>query len=589
MSHFTPDGTTVPEAGWPSAIVEAWDGLIYVGGPDYRIRFMNRRFIETLGRDATGELCYRALHGRDEPCPWCLAEVFAGKKSSGLFQHPVDGLWYHVTNVPLLLADGSFAKIAFIREAEESESQIKNLPVYRNIVDHLGDLICFHDPDDGSLRYVNDLTCSSLDYTREVLLGMHPAEFADWPQPLRYWQKLMERIDQQGTVVFEARLRRRDGSTFDVEIKANRLQAGLKPMVVTVARDISERKRAEARLIEERNKVEAIMAAMGDGITVIDRNYRIIYQNDILIRRRGHHLGDFCYRIYANRDQFCDECQARESFTDGKVHCRPFDTTTPDGEPLYLEITSCPLLDASGEVMACVEVVRDITERRRLERSREEAFSAVSHEMRTPLTAVIGFTQYLLENPTSVERQREYLQLIEKESERLKRLIDNLLSLQRLRAGFGLNNPEPVLPYPLFLELAEQYRTPLLKQQIDIDCSADFPPVWADSGKLREALSNLLDNAIKYSPEGGTIRLGANLDGDAANLWVKDQGRGIPEEEQKMIFKRFYRLETRNGPPGTGLGLALVKEIAQAHGGRVTVQSRPGEGTTFLLQLPLAP
>ena len=584
-----PDGAMVPEAGWSSAIVEAWDGLIYVGGPDYRIRFMSRRFIETLGRDATGELCYQALHGRDEPCPWCSAEVFAGTKNSSLFQHPVDGLWYHVSNVPLPLADGSFAKAAFIREAEDSEAQIKNLPVYRNIVDRLGDLICFHDPEDGSLRYVNDLTCSSLGYQREFLLGMHPAEFADWPQPLRHWQNLIERIDQQGTAVFEARLRRRDGSSFDVEIKANLLQAGLHPLVVTVARDISERKRAEARLIEERNKVEAIMAAMGDGITVIDRNYRVIYHNDVLIRRRGHHLGEFCYRIYANRDQICDDCQARESFTDGKVHCHPFDTTAPDGGPLYLEITSSPLLDASGEVIACVEVVRDITERRRLEHSREEAFSAVSHEMRTPLTAIIGFTQYLLENPISVERQREYLQMIDKESERLKRLIDNLLSLQRLRAGFGLNNPAPVSPYPLLLELAEQYRTPLVKQHIEIDCSIDFPPVWADSDKLREALSNLLDNAIKYSPTAGTIILGANRDGNAANLWVRDQGSGIPEQEQKKIFKRFYRLETRNGPPGTGLGLALVKEIAQAHGGRVTVQSRSGEATTFLLQIPLAP
>jgi len=500
----------------------------------------------------------------------------------------VDGLWYHVSNVPLPLADGSFAKVAFIRKAEDSEAQIKNLPVYRNIVDHLGDHICFHDPEDGSLCYANDLTCNSLGYPREVLLGMHPAEFADWPQPFRHWQNLIESIDQQGTVLFEARLRRRDGSSFDAEIKANLLQAGLQPLVVTVARDISERKRAEARLIEERNKVEAIMAAMGDGITVIDRNYQVIYHNDVLIRRRGHHLGEFCYRIYANRDQICDDCQARESFADGKVHCHPFDTTTPDGEPLYLEISSSPLLDASGEVVACVEVVRDITERRRLEQSREEAFSAVSHEMRTPLTAIIGFTQYLLENRVSIELQSEYLQLIDKESERLKRLIDNLLSLQRLRAGFGLSNPGPVLPYLLFLELVEQYRTPLVKQHIEIDCSADFPPVRADSDKLREALSNLLDNAIKYSPAAGTISVGANLDGDAANLWVRDRGGGIPEEEQKKIFERFYRLETRNGPPGTGLGLALVKEIAQAHGGWVKVLSRPGEATTFILHIPLA-
>jgi PAS domain S-box-containing protein len=578
-----------PEGRLPGAIVKAWDGLIYVGGPDFRIRFMNHRFIDTLGRDATGESCYHALHGRDEPCPWCPREVFAGKSVSGFFQKPVDGRWYHVLNFPIPLADGSFAKVAFIRESSEPESGVRDLPVFRNIVDHLSDVIFFHAQEDGSILYVNDLACSSLGYSREALLEMQPPDYSDVPSSPRAWREMVACIEKEGVAVFEAKYRHQDGTFIEVEVKATQVQAGLDRFIVTVARDITERKLAEARLVEERNKVEAIMAATGDGITVQDLDFRIIYQNEVLIRRRGRHLGEPCYRIYANRDRICDDCQAQKSIADGRVHRRPFTTTTPEGDPLHLEITAYPLRDAADKVVACVEVVRDVTERRRLEKSREEAFSAVSHEMRTPLTAVLGFAQFLQENPTSPEQQREYLGRIEKEGQRLKRLIDNLLGLQRLRAGFGLVNPAPVLLYPLLHEVTEHFRTLFVPQRIEIDCTPDVPAVLGETVRLQEAVTHLLDNAVKYSPTGGMIVLGVKADDDRALLWVRDEGPGIPADQQEKIFERFYRLEESRWPPGTGLGLALVREIALAHGGRVWVDSVPRQGSTFYLSLPFAP
>jgi PAS domain S-box-containing protein len=577
-----------PEEELPGAVIKAWDGLIYVGGPDFRIRFMNRRFLDTLGRDATGEYCFHALHGRDEPCPWCPREVFAGKSVSGFFQKPLDGRWYHVLNFPLALGDGTFAKAAFIRDSSEPESAARDLPVFRNIVDHLSDAVFFHAPEDGRVLYVNDLACSSLGYSRQVLLGMQPFDYSDAPASPRAWREMVACIEREGVAVFEAKHRHQDGTLIEVEIKATQTQAGLDRFIVMVARDITERKLAETRLIEERNKVEAIMAATGDGITVQDLDFRIIYQNEVLIRRRGQHLGEPCYRVYAKRDQICDDCQAQKSIADGQVHRRPFTTTTPDGDPLHLEITAYPLRDAAGKVVACVEIVRDVTERRRLEKSRDEAFSAVSHEMRTPLTAVLGFAQFLQENPTSPEQQREYLGLIEKEGQRLKRLIDNLLGLQRLRAGFGLANLAPVLLYPLLHEVTEHFRTLFVPQRIEIDCASDVPPVLGETVRLQEAVTHLLDNAVKFSPTGGLIVLGVKADGDRALLWVRDEGPGIPADEQEKIFERFYRLEESRRPPGTGLGLALVREIAHAHGGQAWVDSAPGKGSSFYLSLPFA-
>jgi PAS domain S-box-containing protein len=576
----------LPNLEWVSTLFKDWDGLIYIGDPDYRIRFMNQRFIDTLGRDATGESCYQALHGRSDPCPWCPQEVFSGQSASGLFQNPLDGRWYQVCNNPIPLGDGTFAKAAFIHDAAEPDSEVRTLPVFRNIVDHLSDAIFFHHPDDGSLLYVNDLACRMLGYDRETLLQMQPADYAEMPAFSQAWRLLLAEIAEQGFALFETRFRPSEAPGIDVECKASRVQAGLQEFIVIVARDISERKQAEAHLIEERNKVDAIMAAMGDAITVVDRNYRIIYQNEVMIRRSGQHLGEPCYRIYVNRDQVCDECQARMSFTDGGVHCRPFSTTTSDGQPLHFEITSSPLRDATGRITACVEVVRDVTARRLLEQSREEAFSAVSHEIRTPLTSVLGFAQYLQDHATTETQQQEYLGLIVKEGERLKRLIDNLLSLQRLRAGFGLFDPGPVLLYPLLYEVAERYRPILTRQRIELDCLPELPRVQGEALKLHEVLSNLVDNAIKYAPPESRIVLGARADGKRVLLWVEDQGPGIPADQQEKIFERFYRMAGPGKIAGTGLGLALVKEIVQAHNGRVWVESEAGRGSTFYLSLP---
>ena len=577
-----------PDPRLADLLLEAWDGLIYVVGPDLRIRFMNRHFIETIGRDATGEFCFRGLHNREEACPWCPTEVFSGTRVGGFFQQPLTGQWYRVTNIPLSQPDGTFGKVAFIHETPCPGEPMKELPVFRNIVDQLSDTICFHDAEDGRVLYANDLACSSLGYSREELLGMRLADFTTLPENFPSWPDIVNAFAKEETVAFEARHRPRQGAEIPVGIKATLTCAGLQRFVVTVARDISQWKAAEDRLIEERNKVEAIIAATGSAITVQDRDLRIIYQNENMIQRRGQHLGEFCYRVYGQQDNVCDECQALKCFEDGQIHHRPYTPKTAPGEkPKYVEIAACPLRDANGNIVACVEVVRDVTEQRKLEKSREEAFSAVSHEMRTPLTAVLGFAQYMRDNTTSAAEQQEYLGLILKEGERLKRLIDNLLSLQRLRAGFGLLNRDPVLVYPLLYEVAEHFRAPQYNHRIGIDCPADLPPVLGEVLKLQEAVTNLLDNAIKYSPQGSSIVMGAKHDGERVLIWVRDEGPGIPPSEKERIFERFYRLEGPNRSVGTGLGLALVEEIAHAHCGKAWVESTPGQGSTFYLSIPL--
>ncbi len=236
-----------------------------------------------------------------------------------------------------------------------------------------------------------------------------------------------------------------------------------------------------------------------------------------------------------------------------------------------------------------VGIVRDITERQKIEKMKDEMLSAVSHEMRTPLTAIIGFVEFMLENPVEPEQQTEYQQIIYKEALRLKNLIDNLLSLQRLRAGFGVLKRQAVAVKPLLHEVAGVFIPTSPNHRIVISCPDDLPCLCGDEEQLHQALENLVANAIKYSPEGGTVTMGARSEEDRLVLWVKDQGMGIPEQAQEQIFERFYRIDNSDGRRvgGTGLGLPLVKEIVKAHKGDAWVSSAPGEGSTFFLRIPI--
>jgi signal transduction histidine kinase len=209
--------------------------------------------------------------------------------------------------------------------------------------------------------------------------------------------------------------------------------------------------------------------------------------------------------------------------------------------------------------------------------------------MRTPLTAIRGFAEYLTENDVSPAQQHELLGLVVTESKRLQNLIENLLSLQRMRSGIGLDSPAPVPIAPLLQDVIEIFRSPIERHRISLDCPTDLPPLFGEAGKIHLAMKNLLGNAVKYAPAGTEIAVGARADSGCALLWVRDQGPGVPAEQQERIFERYYRASCDSkGPVGSGIGLALVREIATVHNGRVWVENSPAGGSTFYLRLPFA-
>lgn len=246
--------------------------------------------------------------------------------------------------------------------------------------------------------------------------------------------------------------------------------------------------------------------------------------------------------------------------------------------------------DHAGHPIALHGIYRDITHRKEVDRLKDELVSTVSHELRTPLTSIRGFTELLLTRDFSPAQQRNMVSVMHQEATRLSTLITDFLDLQGMAEGghpyaFAPVDLDPLLHEAIGVFSAEQARHPF-----QFAVQAPLPLVHADPNRVRQVLRNLLSNAIKYTPGGGTVSVGARREGEEVLVWITDRGIGIPAEALPKLFTKFFRVDNAATRQigGTGLGLALVKEILTAHQGRVWVESTLGKGSTFFFTLPLA-
>lgn len=241
--------------------------------------------------------------------------------------------------------------------------------------------------------------------------------------------------------------------------------------------------------------------------------------------------------------------------------------------------------DQRGAVL----VLHDITSLRRADQIRRDFVANVSHELRTPLTAVRGYVEALLDAPEPPENQRRFLEIIGRHTLRMERLVKDLLRLARLDAGQELIERATIGVDALLDGVETELETDIAARRIriDRDIAPEASAVTGDPAKLHDVLRNLIENAVHYSAEGGTIEIASRREGDALVLRIADRGPGIPEEDLGRIFERFYRVDrarTRD-PGGTGLGLAIVKHLMGLHEGTVTAANREGGGTVLTLRL----
>jgi len=255
---------------------------------------------------------------------------------------------------------------------------------------------------------------------------------------------------------------------------------------------------------------------------------------------------------------------------------------------IFMAALALLLVVIAGGLVATYRLVRRESEIARL---KSDFVANVSHDLKTPLALIRMFAETLeMDRVPDERRRREYYGVLTRESERLSRLIDNVLDFSRIESGGQRYQIAPGPVEPIVHEVIESFRHPLHQQgfTVDVTVEPDLPDVPLDGDAMKQALANLVDNAMKYSGDRRHVRVAARRDGAGVAVEVADDGIGVPLSERERIFEKFYRVgrsETQ-GRRGSGVGLALVKHIVEAHGGRVTVDGRPGEGSCFTLHLP---
>jgi len=259
------------------------------------------------------------------------------------------------------------------------------------------------------------------------------------------------------------------------------------------------------------------------------------------------------------------------------------------GQERFFLPQAIPILDEEKRLMGITIVLADVTRLRKLDELKSGLLSTVSHELRTPLTSLQMAVYLLLEEKVGIlaPKQVELLVAAREDIDRLLHIIDNLLDLSRIESGRVRMELQKMMPREIIYQAVDPMRAFFQDHGItlDVDIGAETPGVWADPARIGLVLTNLLSNALKYTPAGGSVRVGAHPEEETVRFSVSDTGVGIPEPYLPRIFDKFFRVPDQTTTGGAGLGLAIAKEIVEAHGGQIECQSREGEGSTFSFTL----
>lgn len=324
-------------------------------------------------------------------------------------------------------------------------------------------------------------------------------------------------------------------------------------------------------------EARAVFYAIADGVLLTDPFGRVTAVNRALEALTGWTEDEARGRTYA------EVLPIAEDQVGG-----PADLVSRYGRKVPVTVSSAPIFDARGRVVGGVDVIRDVSKEREIDEVKSALISTVSHELRTPLTLIHGFAELLVLRDMPVERQRSSAVEILDASRRLARLIDDLLSVSRMESGRLVLDPRPLDLGTVVERILSPFRAMAATHTLRAKLPSSLPVVWGDPDKVEQILTNLVGNAIKYSPGGGEVLVTVEHDGDSVQVSVRDQGIGMSPRDMGQLFEKFYRVdrdEVRRAG-GTGLGLYITKRLVEMHGGRLWAESWPGVGSVFSFTLP---
>jgi len=374
-----------------------------------------------------------------------------------------------------------------------------------------------------------------------------------------------------------------------VAVKNSRLYEGL----------AEEKKRTEElyRHVQEKStELEAILRGIGDGVIVTDPNLKLLLMNPVAVRifrlSRDVPSGAYVPELIAN-ESLASLLRETLEKRDGAVIKEIEIPSSQDGRrSMIYQGLAAAISSTEGQVRGIVTVLRDITSQKELERMKSNFLSVVSHELKTPLHSIKGFVDIILMGKTGAvtEVQRDFLTTVKQQTGQLQNLINDLLEFSRLESGQVKLRLEQVALAEIAVRVVEKLAPLANEGQIALSTAlpSDFPSVEGDAMRLEQVLTNLVDNAVKFTRAGGSVTIAGRDLGEQVQISVRDTGIGIPLEEQGRIFDRFYQVDSGSTRSyrGTGLGLTICKHIIEHHRGRIWFESKPGEGSTFYFVIP---
>lgn len=388
----------------------------------------------------------------------------------------------------------------------------------------------------------------------------------------------------------------------ELEQRVEERTAQLQRANTELMREIGERQQAKASLERLSHQNELILNSAGEGIFGLDLQGKTTFVNPAAARMLGYEVEELVDRYmhavlkHSKPDgtpYLPKESPIHATLSVGEVHHIAEEIFwRRDGSSFAVEYVSTPIRE-QGAIVGAVVIFKDITERQIVERMKDEFVSVVSHELRTPLTSIRSALGVLMSgrlNAQPIKSQR-LLEIAFENSNRLVRLLDNILDLERIKSGKVTMEKRPCRAADLMAQAVEVMQAMAEKAEIRL-CVMPVPiQLWADPDRIIQTLTNLLSNAIKFSPPNTTVLLSAELQDEQTVLFrIQDRGRGIPSDKLETIFDRFEQVDASDSrhQGGTGLGLAICRSIVQQHGGQIWAESTLGEGSTFYFTLPIS-
>jgi PAS domain S-box-containing protein len=492
---------------------------------------------------------------------------------------------------------------------------------FRAISTYASDAIILLDKTD-QVVYWNLAAERIFGYTKEEAIGKKLNSLIVPPENhephLEMLNKLFKNKAQISEKRTEIKALRKDGTEFPIELSATVLSLKGVQYVLEIIRDVSERKTIEDELKHERDMLESVTENVGAGLAIISKDYRILWANKLLEQLHGDCEGKLCYSTFNRLTCICPDCGVKKVFDKGvPIDIHEYITKDDKGKTVWVELIVTPIKDEKGKVIAALELAVNITERKimqnklteysqKLEKIVEkrteqlkqtqaklvkaerlatigELAAMVGHDLRNPLTGIMGAAYYLkTKHGTEIgTKGKEMLKTIEKAINYSNKIINDLLEYSRdLKLELTATTPKAILQSALpLLEVQE-------KIQI-IDATKDKPMVKADTEKIRKGFVNIIQNAIDAMPEGGTLTIKNRKVKDKLEIAFKDTGTGMSEEALSKLKGGVPLFTTK--AKGMGFGLPICRRIIEAHGGKLSVKSTAGKGTTVTVTIPVNP